>query len=226
MKHKHISKFALVTAFWLFSCTSVERDNCLDSGGINYMMGCQLSSSSVEPSSSSSYVIKYGESVLYKGEIYETVEIGTQTWMAKNLNYNAPGSKCNNYSDANCATYGRLYDWNTAIKVCPSGWHLPSDAEWRTLTNFVGSPEGKYLKATSGWNSNGNGTDKYGFSALPGGCSGRVFWEVGNYGIWWSATEYSASYASSRYIYYDSDAVYKGSNEEKDNLYSVRCVQD
>jgi uncharacterized protein (TIGR02145 family) len=147
------------------------------------------------------------------GKTYVYVAIpedGTgQTWMAENLNYNASGSKCgiagisnnnalSNENTPTCDTYGRLYNWSTAMNidakynnekwdgsdvnhqgVCPAGWHIPSDAEVDRLyryadgTNSLSSPgsltAGQYLKAASGWNNDSNGEDKYGFAALPGG---------------------------------------------------------
>jgi uncharacterized protein (TIGR02145 family) len=132
----------------------------------------------------------------------ETVVIGSQTWMKRNLNCNVSGSKCYNNDPSNCDKYGRLYDWATAKTVCPSGWHLPSDAEWTTLTDYVGglSTAGKKLKATSGWSNDGNGTDEHGFAALPGGygVSDGYFSNVGDGGYWWSATEDDAYYAYRR----------------------------
>jgi uncharacterized protein (TIGR02145 family) len=157
----------------------------------------------------------------------ETVVIGSQTWMKKNLNYNVSGSVCYNNDEANCAKYGRLYNWETAKTVCPSGWHLPSDAEWTTLTDFVGDDAGTKLKSTSGWNDNGNGTDEFGFSALPCGLgySNGGFYFVGIYGAWWSSTEYTAAYAYNRRMYYYFayvGRIFSG----KSFLLSVRCVQD
>jgi len=135
------------------------------------------------------------------GITFRTVEIGTQTWMAENLNCNISGSKCYNNQESNCDTYGRLYDWATAMNlpsscnssscasqvgtkhrgICPSGWHIPNDTEWDALMTAVGgsSTAGRKLKATSGWNNcgpSGSGSsyvceDAYGFSALPGGNS-------------------------------------------------------
>jgi uncharacterized protein (TIGR02145 family) len=175
---------------------------------------------------------------------YKYKLIGSQTWMAENLNYNASGSKCYDNSETNCNTYGRLYNWATAMAnsasssanpsgvkgVCPIGWHLPSDAEWTTLTDFVGdlSTAGTKLKAVSGWNTGSGyiaGTDNYGFSALPGGgyFSGG-FVNAGNHGTWWSA-ESDAFYVYSRRIYYSSADVSRGSYD-KAYLFSVRCVQD
>jgi uncharacterized protein (TIGR02145 family) len=165
------------------------------------------------------------------GKKYKTVKIGSQTWMAENLNYAANGSKCYDNNSGNCAKYGRLYDWNTAKKACPSGWHLPSQSEWDMLSNAVGGANvaGKKLKAKSGWSNNGNGTDDYGFSALPGGSgsSGGSFIYVGYNGYWWSASElevisYNAYYRGMHY-HYDNAGGY---NHGKDGLFSVRCLQD
>ena len=211
------------------------------------------SSSSSVPSSSSlsgGYSSSYG-SVTHGNQTYKTVKIGEQTWMAQNLNYNVSGSKCYGDDPANCNTYGRLYDWSTAMGfasscnsnscsvqlkhkgICPSGWHIPSDAEWNALMTAVGgiSTAGAKLKATSGWNRV-NGTDQYGFSALPGGCdlsSDGHFYDVGDQGYWWSATEHNANGAY--YLYMHSNAqvgpatVVRGLTA-KYVLYSVRCVQD
>jgi uncharacterized protein (TIGR02145 family) len=140
--------------------------------------------------------------VEYANKTYKTAKIGTQTWLAENLNYEAEGSKCYENNPANCAKYGRLYNWETAMKVCPKGWHLPSNAEWDELYRFIdhniGSERpyksrtaGKHLKAVSSWNSyrgsNGNGTDYYGFSALPCGFgnSAGFFYNIGYSGLWW-----------------------------------------
>jgi uncharacterized protein (TIGR02145 family) len=177
--------------------------------------------------------VVYGEPVNYGGETYPTVVIGTQTWFAKNLNYNVEGSKCYDNDPANCTKYGRLYDWSTALTICPSGWHLPSDAEWTVLMNFVGSSNaGTKLKAKSGWDeheTNGNGTDNYGFSALPGGIgySDGRFSGVGGVGLWWSTSEHE--YLSSRAYFsgidhYDEDAYLNAG--DKSGLLSVRCVKD
>jgi uncharacterized protein (TIGR02145 family) len=164
------------------------------------------------------------------GKSYKWVKIGEQYWMAENLNHNATGSKCYDNLESNCTTYGRLYNWAAAKNACPTGWHLPSEAEWTTLTDFVGgsSTAGTKLKSASGWNNNGNGTDDYGFAALPGGyyhLSDAVFLVVGKSGYWWSSTEYNASIA----WYQDMDYSYAyvgGSNNDKANFISVRCLKD
>jgi uncharacterized protein (TIGR02145 family) len=197
-----------------------------------------------------------GPSVTYEGETYKTVVIGTQTWMAKNLNYNAPGSKCYDDDTANCSKYGRLYDWATAMAlpdcgygtscasqigakhrgICPSGWHIPSNDDWDKLMRYVDgitgsglydSPTaGTKLKATSGWDSNGNGTDAYGFAALPGGYgSSDGDFRVGSLGVWRSATEDDADYAYDRFMVYDGEGV-NYNDSSKNALISVRCLQD
>jgi uncharacterized protein (TIGR02145 family) len=155
---------------------------------------------------------------------------------------------------ANCVKYGRLYDWSTAMGlpsscnssscsnqiqpkhkgICPSGWHVPNNDDRDVLMDNVGgsSTAGKHLKVRSGWNnkedgSSGNGTDEYGFSALPDGVGGSdgSFYNVGDHGSWRSADEYSSDRAYSWYMRYsDDDAIWI--YNPKSFLFSVRCVQD
>jgi len=159
---------------------------------------------------------------------YKTVKIGNQTWMAENLNYNASG-KCYENNESNCKKYGRLYDWNAARKICPSGWHLPSKAEWEVLTAVVGGEktEGKHLKAKLGWDNNSNGLDTYDFSALPGGyySSDGNFYSIGSTGYWWSSTASNARNSYYRSIYYRNENASWG-DDYKSDLYSVRCIQN
>jgi len=167
------------------------------------------------------------------GKKYKKVKIGTQVWMAENLNYEAKNSKCYDDKPANCNKYGRLYDWNTAMKTCPSGWHLPSDDEWYVLTATAGDRHaGGKLKSKNGWNKN-NGTDDFGFSAFPGGgfFPGDGFANVEFWGRWWSST-YDGNRPKSRGMdsNYDmdmdeaTDRVLDISDIES-HLYSVRCVE-
>jgi len=157
-----------------------------------------------------------------------TVKIGNQTWMAENLN-NAAAGECYDNNPANCAKYGRLYTWDEAMDACPSGWHLPGDAEWETLVNYAGgdSIAGKKLKSKTGCIKNCNGTDEYGFSALPGGYGSADgnFDRAGYVGLWWSATEHNPSGAEYRYMSYLYQYVDKSVNG-KTRLFSVRCVQE
>jgi len=228
--------FLFAFLFLLISCTGFERDNPDDPDGTTF-----------QPN------VVYGEPVSYMREIYQTVVIGNQVWMARNLNYNASGSKCYENKDANCAIYGRLYDWATAMNlssscnsiscssqieakhkgICPSGWHIPNNADWDELYNYVGT-KSKYLKATSGWNGGGNGYDRYGFSALPGGNGGGEggyggsygsFYNVGDYGWWWSSSESDKNEAYIRYIFNEYEGASYG-DWWKVCLLSVRCVKD
>jgi len=162
------------------------------------------------------------------GKTYKIAKIGEQTWMAENLNYEAKGSVCYGNNQANCKKYGKLYDWNAAVEVCPKGWHLPSNDEWNTLMDLAGDKmvAGNVLKASSGWENNGNGMDDYGFAALPGGERGLNgnFVLAGSDGLWWSRTEHENSNA---YIYgMNAKVKVYHDNYGKGYLFSVRCLQD
>jgi uncharacterized protein (TIGR02145 family) len=167
------------------------------------------------------------------GKKYKTVVIDGKRWMAENLNINRGDSWCYNNDNSNCDKYGRLYDWNTAKKVCPAGFHLPSRPEWDNLTAAAGGrmAAGKKLKAGSGWENradgtDGNGTDDFGFSALPGGFHYSGYFEAAaQYGHWWTDEEHSSGSAYLRGMLYNYDFVFDG-NYDKDFGYSVRCVAD
>ena len=217
----------------------------------------KLSSSSAE-SSSSEYTrlpcdVETDENCFKDardGQTYKTVTIGTQVWMAENLNYETDSSFCYNNNESNCTKYGRFYRWAAAVGksesecgygktcslpsgniqgVCPEGWHLPSMAEWDTLFNAVGgqSTAAKVLKSTFGWESNGNGSDAFGFSALPAGYrySNGDYDDEGDYAYFWSSTELSSGSAYTMYLLYYGDSAYL-SNRSKDYGFSVRCLQD
>jgi len=199
-----------------------------------------------------------GDSLAYNGKKYSTVRIGNQTWMAENLNYDTAdgvGSWCYDRDSSNCNKYGRLYNWNTAMAgtmnsnsnpsgrrgICPDKWHLPSDQEWTTLCRYAGcsdnySKASKELKSISGWNWNtydnvnvsGNGTDNYGFSALPGGYrdTDGSFKSAGHSGSWWTTTE---PYYDNRVVYWTMTSNHDQmitSNDVKRYGHSVRCVKD
>lgn len=216
------------------------------------------SSSSAKSSSSSEYErvqcnVKTDENCIKDdrdGQTYKTVKIGDQWWMAENLNFETDSSFCYNKEKSNCAKYGRLYRWPAAVGksesecgygktcslpsgniqgVCPSGWHLPSKAEWDTLFNAVGGQltAGKVLKSTSRWESNGNGTDSFGFSALPAGyrLNHGAFSGEGNYATFWSSTEDDSDYAYNEFLGYSFDSA-SLNNGNKSNGCSVRCLKD
>ncbi len=171
-------------------------------------------------------------------QTYKTIEIGTQTWMAENLNYETGNSWCYDDDPNNCMTYGRLYDWNTALTACPPGWHLPSDEEWTILTRYLGGDEsaGEKMKSTGTleagtglWKTPNTATNESGFSALPGGYRfySGYFGNLGSFGFWWSSTEkstYSPWYRLLRFNYASVTRDYYG----YDNGYglSVRCLKN
>lgn len=161
---------------------------------------------------------------------YKTTKIGDKTWMADNLNYQtSDGSWCYDGGNKYCEKYGRLYDWNTAVGVCPSGWHLPSRAEWSDLIAASGgfSTAGKALKSFTGWSGYGGGVDTYNFWALPGGKrdADGVFAEVGIYGLWWSATEYDDSNALLAIMCTKNDSANVKWSGKAYGV-SVRCIND
>ncbi len=178
-------------------------------------------------------------------QTYNWVMIGSQVWMAQNLNY-ADGGVCYNNDPANCKTYGRLYTWKVAMNgaepsssspsavqgICPSDWHIPSNDEWTTLQNVVDlthSVDGTRLKSTTGWLAGGDGTDVYGFAALPAGYLDdlNAFKNVGDDAKYWSTTlEYTfSSYPDSRGL------ASRNSNMAPENPswnygLSLRCVRN
>jgi|GEM_PF-1707604 len=193
---------------------------------------------------------------------YRTIVIGSQRWFADNLNFSDGGSLgvCYGNNSSNCNTYGRLYTWSEAMNLpsscnssacanqvqsnhqgaCPVGWRVPSNADWTTLTDFVESPAGTKLKSLTGWNNNGNGTDEFGFSALPAGSS-NVFFVSGFSGLgdgtmWWSATEGEWSAAHSSTLAWRLEMVNNANTANMFqtvkiflgglNFFSVRCLQD
>jgi len=163
------------------------------------------------------------------GQEYRTIEIGDITWLERNLNYKprSGGSWCYNNVASNCNRYGRLYDWNTATTVCPTEWRLPTRQEWKYLVTVTGGDAaGTMLKKEAGWVDDGNGTNDYLFSALPGGsrAADGSFKNLGNRGLWWTATEYDADSAYYRRMGYNYDHAYEGTYD-KENGFSVRCVQ-
>jgi uncharacterized protein (TIGR02145 family) len=168
--------------------------------------------------------------------VFDEVIIGTQTWKVKNLDVDDGfgGIYAYNNDENNVATYGRLYTWDAAVRVAASidGWHLPSDAEWTTLTTYLGgtSVAGGKLKetGTTHWNSPNRGaTNESGFTALPGGNrnSNGVFGNVGSNGGWWSATEYDAARVWYRNMGNNYSNAYRA-NYNKEAGFSVRLVKD
>jgi uncharacterized protein (TIGR02145 family)/uncharacterized repeat protein (TIGR02543 family) len=225
------------------------------SGGVTFANANSATTTFIMPTNTVTVTANFvtGITDVRDGKTYRTVKIGSQTWMAENLNYQplTGNSWCYNNSTDNCNKYGRLYDWSTAMGistsynsqmwwdgsdvkrqgVCPTGWHLPSRSEWDTLVTYAGGDvAGKKLKSQSGWNSYSgiSSTDEYGFSALPGGLRngsrGDFYDYAGKNGFWWTATE-SFNYAYNEDIDYRTDFVGEIGNLKSEG-FSVRCLED
>ena len=201
------------------------------------------------------------------GHAYRTVTIGSQRWMAQNLNFSGSGTvigACYGNSADSCVKYGRLYTWAEAVDapsaynatslnarlprqgICPTGWHVPSDAEWRTLEVAIGMDltsaastnwrntygEGAKLKSIAGWpemlEPEKNGTDVYGFRVLPAGYreTSGSFYYAHEETFFWAASEGRASMAWRRYLYYDNGSVGRDGEGSKGSGYSLRCLEN
>ena len=198
---------------------------------------------------------------------YPWVKVGTQTWMAENLAYlpavsfSADGSFTDPYyyvygyegttvsvakATSNFTTYGALYNWNAALTACPSGWHLPTDAEWTTLTTFLtnnsygyagsGVDIAKSMASTSLWTSgatagtvgnNQASNNTTGLAVRPGGYRFKdgYFYDLAGYAYMWTATVTDPTFAGLTRLYYASDAVYQGTYP-RGSGFSVRCLKD
>lgn len=186
------------------------------------------------------------------GKLYTTVQIGSQCWMQENLNYETGTNWCYYNNSAYCDVFGRLYDWETIMSgasssnsvpsgvqgICPENWHLPSDAEWCILTQFIdpsvncdttgynGTDIGTKMKSTWGWSSGGSGTNESGFNALPAGCMGIYhFDDLYLFSYFWSATEDYPGYAWLMKLNYGLPTIGRYFST-KNRGYSVRCVKD
>jgi len=209
--------------------------------------------------------ISYGSIADQSGNTYKTVEIGSQTWMAENLktakfNDNSPIPNvtansawiklttpgycwCDNDETANKPLYGALYNWYAVKtgKLCPAGWHVPADAEFKILEMYLGmtqteadelswrgTDQGTQLKNETGWEAGANGTNNSGFSALPGGYRYHLdgaFNNIGNLSYWWSSDESDATLGNYRKLEGSKDGVYRDATLKSAGKY-VRCVKD
>ena len=162
------------------------------------------------------------------GQAYKIVQIGNVTWFAQNLNYEVDGSVCPEGDSRNCDKYGRLYTWEVAQNVCPEGWLLPDSLDFARLVEQAGGlPQaGDALKATDGWFKKGNGSDAFGFRALPAGFRNveDAYDGIGGYAYFWSATVSPDDLAY--YLFLDFSSKSAGLNAfGKGDSRSVRCIQ-
>jgi len=201
----------------------------------------------------------------YEDQVYNTLQVYSQCWLKENLNVGIlinPGQQqtnngtiekyCLEDSEDSCSKYGGLYQWDEAMQytlqqgaqgICPDGWHVPDDEDWKLLEGAVdshfgiGDPEwdnisyrgydaGANLKSTSGWYANGNGTDPFGFSGLPCGYSYfyGYFWKTGREANWWTSTEIN-DYAWNRLISYNYTEIHR-INFDKVYGFNVRCLRN
>lgn len=164
------------------------------------------------------------------GQTYKTIKIGAQVWMAENLNYKADTSWCYDNDPKKCQIYGRLYNWETALTVCPPGWHLPSDDAWTQLTDYLKENAGGKMKVagTELWKTpNLGATNESGFTGLPGGFRNNDgnFFNARGYGFWWSSTSNLPWHAWTRYVRYSDGSVTRY-NYYNRNAFSIRCLKD
>lgn len=180
--------------------------------------------------------VAYGQMVDSRdGKSYRTIQIDNQVWMAENLNHdNCPGEACDwkGYCGSlseTCESFGRYYNWDGAMIACPSGWHLPSVAEWKSLFSVIGEDDAvTKLRAQDGWADN-NGLDTYGFSML---AAGSIRDDGGYYPMYqgvhvgfWTSTGGGDDTA---YLLFNDyrDNAFQFAEDPKYRGFSVRCLKD
>ncbi len=186
---------------------------------------------------------------------YETIVIGNQEWMLENLctgkfangdllqfidnddEWQLAGKNgipaWSYFNDDPCSEikYGKLYNWhavNDPRGLAPDGWHIPTDEDWCAMISFLGGEKtaGKKLKSRRGWKNEGNGSDKSGFNALPGGYRDPDGWfGNGGFGRWWSSTEESDGKAWRFRLGYDNETIDRY-NGPKGYGFSIRCIKN
>jgi uncharacterized protein (TIGR02145 family) len=200
------------------------------------------------------FVQSCGDSTAPTSGTNQTVNIGSQVWMTKNLDMSTyrngdnirhastqqewldaankkEGAWCYYNNDPkNGEIYGKLYNWyavNDPRGLAPLGYHIPNDAEWSVLIDYLGGEQiaGFKMKSKEGWYNNDNGDNSSGFSGLPAGYRRSNFYDVGNYGNWWSSTENNTDSAWVRFLIWITSKIHV-TNFPKQDGYSVRCLKD
>lgn len=212
-------------------------------------------------------VFNCGNSISHDGQAYSTIQIGNQCWFQENCRYlpEVTSSSDGSYDDAkyyvydyqgidtsaakltsNYLDFGVLYNHKAVITpgVCPSGWHIPTDDEWKEMEMFLGMPtveasninwrgylEGSQIKSNVGWNAGGGGSNSSQFSALPGGYvlfsafpSLNGFGDLGTGGNWWTMPEVYETTTFRRHLNSNEDRIYRDSYNKKSG-FSVRCIE-
>jgi uncharacterized protein (TIGR02145 family) len=189
------------------------------------------------------------KALIYQGKLYHTVKIGSQCWMAENLDVGSMIDSLQNAADngtiekycyhndpLNCALYGGFYQWNEAMQytttpgtrgICPTGWHIPTFDEFLQLYSAVGG-DGNALKAVGQGSGGGAGTDTSGFSALLSGTRDQSgsFFDLGSSASFWSSTEGGALGANNMSINDNNSSVYLSWGSFKSRGWGVRCLAD
>jgi uncharacterized protein (TIGR02145 family) len=242
------------------NCIYIDQLTCLQNGTPVEVCPVSSSSSFRSSSSSSSSVCtdnSYGARlpITYEGQTYNTVKIGCQIWMAENLNYYVSGSDCYDNDPANCDTYGRMYDWATAMVlpascnensctsqinakhrgICPAGWHIPTNAEWDQLYRYVDGDNGTsspYESPTAGRYLKATNGWRDGENGLDTyGFAALPGTDSGcapltTCGGWWTASERPGNNAYCRNIFYDDKAAWSYGYYGYVHMKGIRCVQD
>ena len=212
----------------------------------------ELSSSSVPFSSSS---IQYSTLTDKRdNQTYKTVVIGNQEWMAENLNFETDSSWCYDTIPENCEKYGRLYQWHAVVDrsyaacgmrhectveepaqgICPSGWHVPSAAEWDTLVAYTGmrtggkEGSGRTLKSEDDWDG-WTGLNRLGFNALPAGSRAYhapIFSSLYEFTAFWTSTAEEYGMTAQHYVFSYKSHDVLGWDDYKDFAFSLRCVKN
>ena len=180
------------------------------------------------------------DTVSFGAQSYKIVKLGSQTWMAENLNINTKNSWCYENKPEKCSSYGRLYTWDAAKKACPVGWHLPSHVEFETLLYMAGGSDkaGLKLKSRYGWsymgNISGNGIDAYGFSVRS---TGRFVDKLGKYNsegiltqLWSSSREDELLENSAKdpetIMFLNNSDIVVTIPSDKNDRHPIRCIKD
>lgn len=201
--------------------------------------------------------LTYGTITDQDGNTYKTITIGTQVWMAENLRTTkyrngdvipeyasgiswsgiTTGAVCaynNTTSSDTINTYGRLYNWYAATDsrgIAPTGWHVPTDAEWTVLTTFLGADAGNKLleTGTTHWTMSSSSTNESGFTALPNGerfTSEGIYNGMHNNAYFWTSTSLNAYNAMMRSLQAGNPSSYMQANFYKQYGFGIRCVKD
>jgi uncharacterized protein (TIGR02145 family) len=196
-------------------------------------------------------VFTCGQSVTYQGQVYNTVQIGSQCWFKENLNIgtmiNGNQEQTNNgiiekycYSNnvSNCTAYGGLYQWDEAMQyvttpgvqgICPNGWHIPVTSETDNLRNYLGgvSVAGYKMKSTSGWYNGGNGSNESGFTSLPSGYRTETgtFSNMTQATDFWSSNQTTSTWATGLNIHY-ANGYFNNNDQTKKIGHTIRCIKN